>query len=348
MVLFLGDYMLYRNLDRREETFQSILSKVLPLYVQDYGEEKKDTIIQRFKDTIFILEGTPLDRKKAKSIKTLRERIEYLDYICLYKKYLRIAQEEFKRYIELNYHLIPDSNSAKLWDIDFSPSCLEESKRGEYFLVCLSCGLEPITNNDQIYLISQYKKNIQQKMNIELIKNSLWGKRIHSLAPDLTSFQLEEILFDTVIAASTCVVETPTRMVKACYIPLDKLVDSPSLDRIVFHELRHVVETTETKSGLSVFANPQYDLLNEVRTEYNAMNDEKNLSLIFSRNNHKKQSKYERILDLIPDFSVFSIFLNHAAMCDELTSEQEKEVSELSKRIKEEEKRIIGCSYEKK
>ena len=120
---------------------------------------------------------------------------------------------------------------------------------------------------------------------------------------ELSKEQLAEILFQTSFPAITCVLESKKKELKTvCHIPLIRYIKTPSLDRMVLHELRHAEETEGSRSGLSIFPNKKLDLLNEVRTEKHAIKDEQKLPLIFAREKDIPQSVYDLLIPTLEEY----------------------------------------------
>ena len=81
-------------------------------------------------------------------------------------------------------------------------------------------------------------------------------------------------MYDTKCCASVCQIPSSDgKFVRICYFPIMKNYGVGSVDKIFFHENRHVAESGINISGFSPACNGDYMLINELRTQENAIRD---------------------------------------------------------------------------
>ena len=316
----------YERILHPEETLDEIKEELFSLYEQDYGKYSRKTMEQRWNNTFFIFDATPIELRelllsnKIKNKKSvLRMEIEYVDYRRVQKRVEESAKEEFKEYLTDRFHIFKQEDMDDLWN-----GKTKDPRWNDYMQ-------ESILNK---------KKELDFKSKKELVRRTIWGKRIKKKCKTLTDEQLAEILFNSTLTASTNVLLDKNITYKTvCFIPLAKHINVPSLDRIVLHELRHVVETENNRSGLCFFEDFKYDRLNEVRTEKNAQRDEARLPIIFGRRKTGPQSLYEVYLNRLQGLDIYEELLNVVAFIGNIDSARE-EIDSLNERIQEESKKI--------
>lgn len=309
-----------------EEVLEAIKENLFHLYMKDYGKDKKKTIESRWDNTVFILDSNPVEtrdfvlrnRQQISKSEFIKSEVEYLDYVRKEKILREEIKKEFYAYLEQKYQIYSREEQDAL---------LNQKEGKEY-------------SWNVIRDIEYYRSYLEASLEEALIENTRWGKRLQNKYKDITIEQLREILFDHTFHASTNVLKDKNQKIRTiCFIPLIKLWDTPSLDRIVLHELRHVVETEDKRSGLEEFENPEFSMLNEIRTENNAKRDEARLPILFHRKTKGIQSIYELILSKIEELESFEEVLNIAAFTGKIDSIRE-EIIPLSKRVTEEDIRI--------
>ena len=326
----------YNNLLNPYNTIEELKNRIKYLYLDSYGDTHKDLIEKRLDNTIFIFESDPKITKKFISenmdkIKDnrllIKTEIEYLDYIKEEKKIEKNINQVFANYIKSIIYTDSYTDIEKVFNIDFdsyniennilldktdTPDYIKEKiikRRNEYKIQCLEAGIQPITDIETIEKISRYKNSLELYKKIELIKNTIWGKKIKKRILNNSNFNISEldlanILYDKENSATTCVVKDDNDYKTICYIPLYKNIYKSSLDKILLHELRHVIETNENGSGISRYLKNKYNLLNEIRTEINAKDDfnKTRENIIFSKNEEELPSIYEVLIPNTNDF----------------------------------------------
>ena len=317
----------YDSIMNPERTLDHIKELLFSIYQKDYGASNREIIKKRWDNTIFILESNPVEtrdficqfRRYLHTTGLIQKQIEYLDYTQKEKTIDKEIKQEFKTFLEMKYNIFSEEQLDDLWN------------------------REEIVDNCSYRMASDIitlKEKLKQAKKIALITNTIWGRRLQKKYKELSVEQLAEIIFEEHFHASTCVAETKDGKKRTiCYIPLIRYYNVPSLDRMVLHELRHVVETEEERSGLEVFTHPEFSMLNEMRTERNAKKDELKTPIIFSRKTTGIQSLYELILEKVEGFDCYEDFLNQVAFQGNIELARE-ELEPISNRIKEKEQEI--------
>ena len=313
------------NIVHPRKALPEVLKKVLPLYVRDYGTEYVNLILKRLYDAIYIFDSNPIDTWKfvcehSDEIKDKdfchRSKIEYYDYIdheyridCSNEKIIR---KFFKKAYEMkasnNYSIMKiDFDSYSLKSNRILASGTEEEKReildrrNAYKEQCLSAGISPITVPSLVEELSLLQSSLLERKKDYLIRNTKWANRIRKDIHDIYHFDisfegLKNNLFDEGMA-STCIEENNKQVRTIMTFPMIKDFGRGSLDNILFHELRHVVETGNKICGFYSLRKGKYEMINEIHTEKNALDDAEKLSNItfFSKSRRNKRSYYEKL-----------------------------------------------------
>ena len=329
---------------------EKLKEKIVNIYERSYGDKSREVIKRKLNGAIYIFDSNPIKTrefyiKNLGKIKDnrllLRTELEYFDYVREVQKIERNINSLFLNYLKKFFYINPLTDISKLLELDFDAYSLEntmlydkvdtseevrkeiERRRIAYKYACLEAGVKEVKDLSSIENILKHKHALELLKKVEIIRNTKWGRRIkrrilEDNGIELSDIQLSEILFkDDDEKALTTVTRLEDGTNKTvCYIPLIENIDTCNLDRMLLHELRHVVETKESGSGISSFAGRKYELLNEIRTDLNAMEDEKLINgIIFSRKNRKAKSAYEMLIPYTSDFFVRnSNILNNIAL----------------------------------
>ena len=151
-------------------------------------------------------------------------------------------------------------------------------RQQEYMRICRVYGIEPITNSVFIDSIISKRAELIRKKNTLLISKTRWGRRIKSIVNRNTKFKVSDldiaqIVFNGENCAMTSTFTNKNGDFRLCYVPLTRIYKLKGLDRIFFHENRHVVECSSINSGIDTYDDDKYSMLNEIRTEKNAIRD---------------------------------------------------------------------------
>ena len=293
-----------------KKRLEEIKPTLFKIYQEDYLQGDTKELEKRWNNTIFITEVTPEEEKifierygkEGYSVKRrLQLEADYLDYKMIKKSLQRKIEEEFGRYIKDHYHVPEDCKNRNIWNLDFASyayGCENHTRQKNYAYACLDMSMDVITDEEDIDDIERKRYELLERRNIELIKQTRWGKKMQERYPEIPADLLANILYDTDTSSATSLVMCEDHKLRTvCFLPLMRYTHLPSLDRMVLHELRHVIETTEEKSGLSVFKMPKYDMINELRTERNAKKDALKMPILFGRHNENGiQSEYDILL----------------------------------------------------
>ena len=331
MALFLsGGFMSinYENIIHPRKALESVKEQLFKFYEHDYGKRMRGIIEKRWNDTTFIFETPPDETKhfleehkdKIKNRKyRKRTELEYFDYVKKEKIIDALIYEQFKSYIEMRFHIFSEEQIKELWSK--SPKELDQDKYGLFMIQnCID-----------------KKKELVKSKQMSLIYCTIWGKRILKEYNNLSLEQLAYIFYGNKSHANTYFLkDVNNQRVTVCYVPLLRYTYIWSLDRMVLHELRHVVETNGVRSGLTNYKSGEYEMLNDIRTERNAKKDEERLSIIFSRNSDKTQSVYELLIPRTKEIIEYEDLLNIIAFTGEIESER-KLLDSLDRIVKTEE-----------
>lgn len=337
----------YENIVNSDKVLENLKPQLLSFYEESYGSEFKEELEKRWNETIFILEGTPEDTKKLlSSIKDKKRKfqllLEYIDYMRVKKRLESRMKDLFHKYYDEKIESIIGVSKEDLWNLDlYAIEDEDEERIRTYQIQCMNLGISPLANELKLSLALYRKEELYLEMQDELIRSTRWGRRIQEKIGFIPVEQLSEIIFEEELAASTTVVSNFFgECTTICFIPLARLMNAPSLDRIVLHELRHVVETKGKRSGLTNFEYPELDPINEIRTEKNAIKDESRLPIIFARTSNKKQSVYELVIPTIEELDIYEDYWNKVAMTGKIEDSEYEGLCNICARIIEETKSI--------
>ncbi|MBQ6323509.1 MAG: hypothetical protein IJI22_01615 [Bacilli bacterium] len=282
-----------------DEAFLDYVPNLFSLYSHDYGIEYIPKMTDRFYDTMYFFDSDPISTynfcaklKRFDIPKYVEE--EYFDYI-------KVAKKSHK-HIYSNYHSTLISffkpkkvPIAELEQLDYScystknVSMLSNSqvpryvknqilkRQKDYLKKCVNLGVKPLTDSSYISILESNKRNAEREEKRYLLQNTKWGKRITRKF----SNWFNEISVDNIInilsldssGATGRIVSSGGVRYSFVYLPVIERLKYQALDNIIFHELRHVVELGDLTAGLSVDVGDQYELINELRTEKNALRD---------------------------------------------------------------------------
>lgn len=318
-----------KNVIHPKKVLPSIKEYLIPRYIKDYGIENKDKIIKRFNDTIFIFDSNPIETREfmvehldeIKDIQfKVRTEIEYRDYLRVKEFVHSQSREAFDIALIENKYVQSYADLSDLWDLDFESysydvfeNCTDnqelDERRTKYENDCFIKGMNPIKDFATIEKILFMKNVLKQLEKEEMIKRTIWGKRIKREIKKDYSFsipndQLSEILFDHKDCALTGVCKDKENQSKCfIYFPIIRNRDFPSLDHIFFHEARHRVENEDDYGGLYYYDKPDYYYINELHTEWNALldEDEKN-NIYFGGGDSQSISLYQYLFKVAEDF----------------------------------------------
>lgn len=294
------------NVLNPNKALEEYKSYLLTMYVKDYGEKYYDLIKNRMDNTIYLFDANPLENMKFleengedifPNIKKIRTYLkEYKNFIKIkntlenkyYEDYYLILSNSFSYYskfgiedfINIDLDSYSSTNIMLLNDKYTSDSIKKDilKRQQEYMRICRVYGIEPITNSVFIDSIISKRAELIRKKNTLLISKTRWGRRIKSIVNRNTKFKVSDldiaqIIFNGENCAMTRTFTNKNGDFRLCYVPLTKIYKLKGLDRIFFHENRHVVECSSINSGIDTYDDDKYSMLNEIRTEKNAIRD---------------------------------------------------------------------------
>lgn len=289
------------------EVLNSHKDKLEKMYIEDYGRKHIDLVRERMHNTAYMFDSTPdityefvvnngvlmsdekfnkLEEFYKDFIKTKKEAEKKSEYaiflnIC---KHFKLDEKTYRKY----YHdlvNLPIQAYVKEF-IPFLSS--EEQNMGEeqlkqvYLNKCEELQIKPITNPNTLKKIILENMNIDEKVyNYILFSKSLFGK----YAKRKLEIKLGiKITIDKVIDYYTsidpfCISNKKTLV----FIPMIKTYQNGGkLNTIFLHENRHAIESNGKGFGIDVLFMPHLDILNELRTELKAMEDQERVPKMFN------------------------------------------------------------------
>lgn len=298
--------IIMENILNPNKALEEYKSYLLTMYVKDYGEKYYDLIKNRMDNTIYLFDANPLENMKFleengedifPNIKKIRTYLkEYKNFIKIknalenkyFEDYYLILSNSFSYYskfgiedfINIDLDSYSSTNIMLLNDKYTSDSIKKDilKRQQEYMRVCSVYGIEPITNPVFIDSIISKREELIRKKNTLLISKTRWGRRIKSIVNRNTKFKVSDldiaqIIFNGENCAMTSTFTNKNGDFRLCYVPLTKIYKLKGLDRVFFHENRHVVECSSINSGIDTYDDDKYSMLNEIRTEKNAIRD---------------------------------------------------------------------------
>lgn len=298
--------IIMENILNPNKALEEYKNYLLAMYAKDYGKKYYDLIKNRMDNTIYLFEANPLENMKFleengadvfPNIKKIRT------YLKEYKNFIKIKNTLENKYFEDYYLILSNAFSyySKLGIEDFINIDLDSysstnimllndeytscsikkdilKRQQEYMRVCRVYGIEPITNSIFIDSIINKRNNLLRKKDTLLISKTRWGRRIKSIVNHNTKFKVSDddiadVIFSRENCAMTSAFTNKNGNIRICYVPLTKIYKLKGLDRVFFHENRHVVECSSTNSGIDTYDDDKYSMLNEIRTEKNAIRD---------------------------------------------------------------------------
>lgn len=250
---------------------------LIPIYLEEYGEENADEISSRLESMVFLPFSNPIDtrnfiRKNYKLIGDkellVQSEIEYIDFVKR-KKYLH--QKHKKRLIKKLDGMYRDATGRERELLKASyDSILSAYESQKIPTIVASEDLQFVAVN----IVTKLIETISEE-KAELIQTSIWGKRIQRETDyEFSSRVLANALLNDKRPISTFVTENKKgQSATICAVPLMKYADE-NLDIIILRELRHAVEATDTKIGTHSLEDGAYELFDGIRAEVNALYDE--------------------------------------------------------------------------
>lgn len=320
-----------------DEAYNEYKNSLISMYIDDYGEENYKKIKKRIDETYYLFDSNPeeslkfLDETNSGLLnlsRSFRFEIENSNYISCKKKIDNSLCFEFKEYLSNIFGISSryiDENFLKM-DFDaFSFKSMRklhrgtdvekkeiESRQTAYIRTCELYGVKPVTSLSIIEGIISEKNRLDKLEKKLLVEDTIWGKRIKENIVKTTGYNIpSDILADLLFlrGCCACVINIPNpkgNVKRICVFPCIHNYYIGLCDVSFLHENRHVVESDKNFVGLHILKDDGYVLLNELRTEINAIRDSKKFidSPLFSNSsmNSKYVSFYDRLLYYSFDF----------------------------------------------
>lgn len=296
----------FENIINPDEAFREFKKYLIELYAEDYGEEYRELIEKRIDDTYYLFESNPIDSfnfyKNNKKLcfglkKRLRIEREYFDYISNKNRIDKQITKKYKEVLSSYFGTTSDLIDDDFLVVDFesfsfdsmrvlrSPTTSDENKNSilnrqrKYINLCNLYGVRPITDISVIDKLTRIKKEYEYEEYKRLLEESIWGKRITKeiylkTGKVIDTKLLGSAMYDNRACASVCQIPTSDgNFVRICLFPVMKNYSLGATDKVFFHENRHVVESGINVSGFASSCSGDYLLINELRTQENAIRD---------------------------------------------------------------------------
>ena len=331
-----------------EEALDDYKRKLLEVYIEDYGEEYKDVIKERMDNTLYLFDSNPKD--------TLRfilnnDSIRDLDYVeqaensyFNYKKALKKINKKLNRdyygklayYFNINPIFIREdimnldyssynlSNMSKLADDNIDEKIKEEiiKRQEDYIDACHKAKVEPLIDTVRINSLERIKDLNEVKRMRYLVKHTIWGsemvRKFKSYDREITLEEMVEILLQKEVGAANFKLDDNYKArTSIVYYPIMKNAHLKCLDRMFFHENRHVIEAGKDNVGINLHHGNKYQLINEIRTEKHAIEDAQELkkSILWS-NDELPSYAYNGYEKLFP--YTYSFFEDNKEILDDV------------------------------
>ena len=344
---FIGGYMtsIIDNLLYPNKVLEDNKQELIDLYIEDYTEKNEKLIRKRINNTLYLFDSNPIDMYNYLQNKQIHDYLkerqiekEYEDYIRINNKYNNIYTKKYLDILAKYFYEIKTTNINVLLDLDYSSfnyenksiinnSNNEEEKKiillrqKDYLSKCREVNVNPICDSLIISIIENEKERLQSLLKTQLILNTKWGRRIIKTVKrynkNISTEEIIKIINNEVVATTN--IFTDKKISKVVYLPLITRMKYNSLDRFFYHENRHVIESSKYNNGLYNFKNNRYQLINEIRTEINAISDSKKRynKVLWNNKELTKDyySKYEVLIPYTYDFfNTYKSLLNDLAI----------------------------------
>lgn len=267
--------------DKREQ--------LLDYYASQYGEENRSLIRKRNDKIIYIFESTPDinyeflcdNQDKITNWEEFEEvEEEAIDY-CKKRKILESKEQHDIYTLFCNYHNISyQQNMSKIEPI---LSLIDNIDLPKYEIECSSLGIRPLKNKEIINELIKKKQKIIQMKKMKLIEKSLWGRHLQQTFLE-NGLNIDSKLLAKIINSElTGICYTISSFTFVCIPIIERYQQFGSIDRIFLHENRHAIESGQDYMIGLTDKEKRLMMINEIRTEKHAIEDNQNLPTIFSK-----------------------------------------------------------------
>lgn len=295
----------YENILNPNEAWNEFKKYLIELYAEDYGEEYKDLITKRIDSTYYLFDSNPIDtynfyknNKISYGLKRMcRIEREYHNYLAVKDRIDKRLTAKYKDILSSFYNTLPGLLSDDFLMVDYEAFSFESmrklhsvttsednknsilNRQKRYIDFCTLYGVKPITDMGVIDQMTKIKKELEYEEFKFLLDETIWGKRLKKDIFDKTGVHVDtkllgSVMYDSKCCASVCQIPSNDgKFVRICYFPVMKNYGVGAVDKIFFHENRHVVESGINISGFSPACSGDYLLINELRTQENAIRD---------------------------------------------------------------------------
>ncbi len=303
---------------------------VFKYYVNQYGNKYKDLLNERMENIIYFFNSTPdftfyfllQNQKYIINFENMKKmEIEYNDYMSI-KKRIKSDIMKCKYILFCISHNISYTEYYCKYDLILELANLFINDISKYQVECSDLGIRPVSD-----------KKIRDRFKIELnllinnienesIKESIWWKNLsHSFKSkgiNISSiYHFYESINNKNNLGPHCSIIGNNTVV---FIPLlECYYKQYCLDRIFLHENRHAIETNIKTNYIGIDSlDNKLEILNEIRTDIHAIDDNNQLPEIFSKEDNREHIiyYYEKIFPYVDD-----LFFKYGYLFDKLIME---------------------------
>ena len=337
------------NILNPEESFKSYQDILIDKYLEDYGEEFEKIIRSRIDRTLYLFDSNPIDtlkflldnedkihdnnyfaevEKNYYNYQKLKRRITQKlekDYYGRLSHFFNISSYPIREDIlKLDYQSYNLENTALLKNDSVNDDIKNKiiRRQNKYLEACKEAHVEPLTNPVYINILEKDKEIIEKQKMKYLLSHSTWGKRIirkfreHDKRIDIDD--IVNIMLQKEVGAANFRLDNNFKATTSIvYYPIMKNTRLKSLDRMFFHENRHVVEAGRDSVGLNTHLGNKYQLINEIRTEKHAIEDANELKKkVLWSNDQMPENSYNAYEQLFP--YTFTFYEDNRSLLDDI------------------------------
>lgn len=337
------------NILNPEISFLDYKNNLIEKYIEDYGEEYKDTIIDRMNKTLYLFDSNPKDKllfilNNEKSIddKYLVEvEKEYNNYQRIKRKIHNSMIKKYYNYLSVFFNVSNSYINEDILNLDIDSFSLENQaklsnseinekikdkiikRQIRYLAACKENNVEPLTDGIKIHLIERERDRLKRNEIKHILLKTSWGKKILKKFRDYNpKIELSDIVKimrqEEVGAADFLLDESYEETSRILYYPIMRNIKYKSLDRMFFHENRHIIEAGKDHVGINTHLGNKYQMLNEIRTEKHAIEDSKHfINNVLWSNEEMPEHSYNGYEELFP--YTYNFYDDNKDLLDELS-----------------------------
>lgn len=210
----------------------------------------------------------------------MKQKRKAIDY-CKKRKILESKEQHDLYTLFCDYHHI--SYQQNISKMELILNLVDSIDLPQYVIECSNLGIRPIDDQEKINALIKQKRELAQLKWLKLITDSLWGQNLNQ-AFLKNGLKIDNRLLIKILNMNSTGYCYTISNYTFVFIPLiERYQQFGSLDRIFLHENRHAIESGQNcKIGLMDKAK-RLMMINEIRTEKHAIEDNQNFPTIFSK-----------------------------------------------------------------